>query len=438
MPLNPPRLRPHLLLLLSAVLLPAGLAAAADLPPKSWIDPDTGHRVIRLTDEPGSASLYFNDNSITPDGRYMVYLLPKGLGAVDLTTLATRHLVEGSVQAIVAGFKNPTFYYAKSSGRPNYSELWRVNVETGESRKVADLPRRASIFSINADETLAAGVITEGDAGLSPARARAAAPAKPAGPATSQGSLYQAASKEQMMADRLAAHYPEVLFTIDLRNGTVKELLHTTDWIDHIQFSPKDPTLFIYAHEGAWQKVDRLWSMRTDGSGNQLLHQRRLENETAGHEWWGADGQTVYYQLHYPPGMESSFVASYNFATGERIWYHYTPDQISIHHASSPDGKLFCGDGGDSKVHLANGSPWIFLYHPVLDSRNGTIGTDLIKGGYLKAEKLVNMAKTAIHGEHNYLLEPNAFFSADQKYIIFRSDMFGPTYAFAVEVAKAR
>ncbi len=227
------------LVLLATVFLPAGLVAAADLPPKSWIDPDTGHRVIRLTDEPGSASLYFNDNGFTPDGKKMVYLLPKGLGVVDLTTLTTRHLVEGSAQSIVAGRKNPTFYYAKSSGRSNYSELWCVNVDTGESHKVVDLPRRGSIFSINADETLAAGVYVEGDAGLSPAPAKkAAAPAKAAGPATSQGGLYQAVSKEQMMTDRLAARYPEVLFTIDLRDGTIKNLLRTTDWIDHIQFSP--------------------------------------------------------------------------------------------------------------------------------------------------------------------------------------------------------
>jgi oligogalacturonide lyase len=419
---------------LSAVLLPGGLTAAADLPPKSWIDSDTGHRVIRLTDEPGSASLYFNDNSFTPDGKEMVYLLPKGLGVVDLTTLATRHIVEGSVQAIVAGRKNPTFYYAKPSGRPYYSELWCVNVDTGESRKVVDLPRRAQIFSINADETLAAGVYVEGDAGLAPASGQTTAPTKTA---TASNGVYQAVTKEQNMAARLAARYPEVLFTIDLRDGTTKTLLQTTDWIDHIQFSPTDPTLFIYAHEGAWQKVDRLWSIRTDGTGNQLLHRRTLENETAGHEWWGADGQTVYYQLHYPPGMESSFVASYNVVTGERVWYHYTPDQISIHHSSSPDGKLFCGDGGDNQVHLANGSPWIFLCHPVLNRNNGTVGTNLIKGGYLKAEKLVNMAQTAIHGKHNYLLEPNAFFTPDQKYIVFRSDMFGPMYAFAVELAKA-
>src|SRR5580692_6179099 len=88
---------------LLAFSLPAGLVVAADLPPKSWIDPDTGHRVIRLTDEPGSASLYFNDNGFTPDGKKMVYLLPKGLGVVDLTMLAARH---------------------DGLDRSDYSELW--------------------------------------------------------------------------------------------------------------------------------------------------------------------------------------------------------------------------------------------------------------------------------------------------------------------------
>ncbi|HVW22464.1 MAG TPA: oligogalacturonate lyase family protein [Opitutaceae bacterium] len=404
--------------------------ARAALPPRSWIDPDTGHRVIRLTDEPGSASLYFNDNGYTPDGKRMVYLTPQGLSVVDLTTFKSRRLVEGRVQTIVAGRKNPTFYYTKRGSRRYCDELWCVDVDTAESRKVVDLPRRGTVFSINADETLAGGVYVEGDAGLTPESGNG-------GSSTSQGPLYQATSKEKYMADRLAARWPEVLFTIDLRTGQTKGLIRGTDWLDHLQFSPTDPTLLIYAHEGAWQKVDRLWLLRTDGSLNMLVHRRTMENETAGHEWWGADGQTIYYQLHYPPGMQSSFVASYNVATGERIWYHYTPDQISIHHNSSPDGKLFCGDGGDPAVHLANGSPWIFLLRPVLDRNNGTVGKDLIKGGYLVPEKLVNLQKTAIHGKHNYLLEPNPSFTPDGKYIVFRSDMFGPTYVFAVEVARA-
>ncbi len=39
--------------------------------------------------------------------------------------------------------------------------------------------------------------------------------------------------------------------------------------------------------------------------------------------------------------------------------------------------------------------------------------------------------------KHQYRLEPNPSFTPDQKWIVFRSNMFGPTYVFAVEVAKA-
>jgi oligogalacturonide lyase len=72
-------------------------------PPKSWIDPDTGHRIIRLTDQPGSASLYFNQNGYTADGRKMVYTTPNGISVLDLDTRATRPVVEGPVRVIVTG-----------------------------------------------------------------------------------------------------------------------------------------------------------------------------------------------------------------------------------------------------------------------------------------------------------------------------------------------
>ena len=32
-------------------------------PPTEWVDADTGHRVVRLSREPGSASLYFHQRS---------------------------------------------------------------------------------------------------------------------------------------------------------------------------------------------------------------------------------------------------------------------------------------------------------------------------------------------------------------------------------------
>ncbi len=87
---------------------------------------------------------------------------------------------------------------------------------------------------------------------------------------------------------------------------------------------------------------------------------------------------------------------------------------------------LLCGPAGQLALKT---------YEPAaLKPRNVTpkqMMTGLIKGGYLESEKLVNLSK------HNYRLEPNPSFTPDQKFIVFRSNMFGPDYAFAVEVAKA-
>jgi len=389
-------------------------------PPVSWIDPDTGHRVIRLTREPGSDSFYFNVNGYTPDGKRMAYSTPNGISVLNLETLQATQLVTGKARAIVVASKTPTLYYTRATTNQYFSELWCVNIDTGENRKIADLPRRAGVSTINADETLGAGTFIEGDANAGGAYDGTV----PLGKMTDVN-LGEPENKGEMMAQRLAAALPMTMFTINLQTGKIKTLLqHNTNWLNHLQFSPADPTLLMYCHEGSWQMVDRIWTIRTDGSHNQLIHKRSMENEIAGHEWWGADGETVFYQLHFPRGGHVSFIASYNVKTGQRVWLQYNPDQSSIHDNSSPDGKLYCGDGD-------NRSPWIFLFRPVILPNQRTLGRNLIKGGYLESEKLVNMTK------QNYRLEPNPSFTPDMKYIVFRSNMFGPDYAFAVEVAKA-
>src|ERR1041384_4734455 len=54
--------------------------------PKEWIDPETGHRVLRLTDEPGSQSLYFHQNPYTASGDKMVFTSPTGLYTYNFKT----------------------------------------------------------------------------------------------------------------------------------------------------------------------------------------------------------------------------------------------------------------------------------------------------------------------------------------------------------------
>ena len=68
----------------SLLLLSVLTASAQTVPPKEWVDPDTGHRIVRLTEEPDSASLYFNQNGYTPNGKRLVYTTPNGISVLDL------------------------------------------------------------------------------------------------------------------------------------------------------------------------------------------------------------------------------------------------------------------------------------------------------------------------------------------------------------------
>ena len=376
--------------------------------PTVWIDPDTGHRIHRLTNEPNSTGFYFNVNAYTPDGTQMVYSAPDGIHVLELAGGKTKLLVAGNVRTIVVGKKTPTIFYINNTDHQIYS----ANIQTGETRKLAALPPRASVSSVNADETLAAGTNRINPPGQS-------------------GPLVQPLNKAEMMEQRLAARLPLVLFTINLQTGEMTKLLHSTDWINHLLFSPADPTLLMYCHEGPWQKVDRIWTIRTDGTQNTLIHKRTMAKEIAGHEFWGIDGKTIWYDLQTPKG-EDFWLAGYNVETHERRWYHMTRNEWSIHFNVTADESLFCGDGGDpGQVARATDGEWIELFRPELLKNSGQDTPDLVKPGVFHSEHLVNMSK------HNYKLEPNVRFSTDHKMVIFTSNMFGPSYVFGVEVEKA-
>ena len=392
-------------------------------PPKSWVDPDTGHRVVRLTDEPGSASLYFNQNGYTADGKRLVYTTPDGISVLDLVTRQARQVVKGRVRLIDAGRKSQRVYYLRENA------AYFTDVDSGETKKIAALPPRGGISTVNADETLLAGTYIEG-AGQDYNNQRPAAGV--AAPAAQGHPLDQPRNKGQMMENRLAARLPMALYTLNIQTGEVKTIHRATDWLNHLLFSPTDPTLLMFCHEGPWHKVDRIWSMRTDGSQIKKLHTRTMAMEIFGHEFWAPDGKTIWYDLQTPRG-EDFWLATYDVASGSRRQYHLARNEWSIHFNVSKDGSMLTGDGGDpGQVARAPDGQWIYLFRPELLENKGLDNQEFVRPGVLRAEKLVNMAK------HQYRLEPNVSFTPDQKWVVFRSNMFGPTYVFAVEVAKAK
>jgi oligogalacturonide lyase len=408
------------------LVLPAIAAAtllAADAPPKTWIDPETGHRVVRLTEEPNSASLYFNQNGYTADGKKMVYTTPQGIHVFNLETKEAKQVVAGRARIIVTGHKTQSVYYIRGE------EVFATDVDTLATRTIGKLPRRGSVATVNADETLLAGTYIEGDGVDYNQQAGQQAQAQPN---NQLQNLLQPLNKGQMMEQRLAAKLPMAMFTLNAKTGEVKVIHRATDWLNHLEFSPTDPSLLMFCHEGPWHKVDRIWTIHTDGSSLNKIHTRTMAMEIFGHEFWSQDGKTIWYDLQTPRG-EDFWLAGYNVQNGARTWYHLQRDEWSIHFNVTKDGKLFCGDGGDpGQVAKAKDGQWIYLFRPELLESRGVNQRDFVQPGVLRAEKLVNMAK------HNYRLEPNVSFTPDSKWVVFRSNILGDTYAFAVEVAKAQ
>lgn len=117
---------------LLAMFLFSNCAAVRSLGPREWMDRDTGHRVVRVSDEAGSRSLYFTQHAFLRDGR-LVYSSPSGIRAVDLDSRKTETLVAEKAKLIEVGRKDGRVYYRK--GRT----LCVYDPQTHEQREIATL-----------------------------------------------------------------------------------------------------------------------------------------------------------------------------------------------------------------------------------------------------------------------------------------------------------
>lgn len=424
----------------AAVLLCLGARSPApsDDPPTDWIDPDTGHRVVRLSVEPGSQTLYFHDNAYTPDGDKYVFSSPSGIMLVDVTSLGTSPpkpalIVPSAGGAYVARRTREVYFTrrppgaARQAGGAAPSPVYAYNVDTRQTRVVPHARRTL----INADETFTVTPVrAEDPTGRTPRPAPR--PARPQlarmFPGKTMAELtpaqQYAVTKEEGLARRALDPEGMAFVFTDLKTGRADTTGYQYGWLNHMQFNPKDPDLLLYCHEGTWHEVDRIWTIRTDGSGMTLRHKRSMDMEIAGHEFWSWDGRTIWYDLQ-TPRSEVFWIAGVNVATGAHTRYKVDRDAWSVHYNVSRDDSLFMGDGGDeTQVAFSPNGRWINLF---------TVQRD----GTLKREKLVNMAK------HNYVtgrggVEPNGSITPDKRWVIFTGNFHGERHVYAVATARAR
>jgi oligogalacturonide lyase len=371
--------------------------------PTEWIEPSTGHKVVRLTRSgTENMSFYFHNKPFLKSkdgaGYIMVYYgkinNTRQLFTIDLNTLENVQITDGvgrKYGEIIAPINREVVYQIGDS-------VMATNVDTRQTRLIHVFPKGlgARIFSMNSNETLIAGKYNEGN--------------------KVQDILLEYPEKHDYFSRIYNAKIKHSLFILNVQTHEMKVIHEENDWTNHIQFSPTDPDLLMYCHEGPWHKVDRIWTINVKTGENKLMHKRTMDMEIAGHEFFSPDGKTIWFDLQQPRSV-TFYLAGVDLATGMEKKYSLSRDEWSIHYNISPDQNLFCGDGGDSsQVAKAKNGRWIYLFRP--------------QGHRFVSERLVNMQN------HGYKLEPNVHFSPDGKWVIFRSNMHGETYIYAVELKK--
>ncbi len=377
--------------------------------PNEWIDKDTGHKVFKLTRREGrNSSFYFHNNPFIgnemvfcggdkpfqgddmtafsgPADRLQMY-------AVDLKTLDIRQLTHEPFNVkteIVCPATHEIFYQ-------HHDTVFALNTDKLTRRIITVMPEalRGGIVTVNADGTMLAGKLDDPE---------------------ERKILREHPKKSDFFNLIFNARLKKTLFTIDTRNGVVDTIYSERAWLNHLQFSPTDPTLLMFCHEGPWHEVDRIWTIDVVKRGKpQLIHKRTMHREIAGHEWWGADGKHIYFDLQKPRG-ETFFVGKTNVYTGEEQDYELQRHEWSVHFVSSWDETILAGDGG-SKTSVAHSPEGQWIYKFEYD------------GSKFKTTRLVNMKN------HDYKLEPNIHFSPDQRWVIFRANFEGTENVYAVEL----
>jgi oligogalacturonide lyase len=404
------------------VLLAGAIAAEGQTnpAPAEWIDADTGHRVVRISPWPGSSSLYFHQNTYTPEGDKMIFDAPGGIAAVDLKTLSSGppkvEIVVTNGRALAMAAKTREVYFRLQGA------LYAANVDTRAVREVF----RGRVIAVNCDETVVVNTVTVNNPPESvpkPAPRKILPQRERMFPGRKDLSPEEEASarKEDRLARRLENPRGMAFVFTTLKTGQSVTNGHQYAWLNHLQFSPTDPSLLLYCHEGTWHEVDRIWTIRTDGTKQQLRHKRTMDMEIAGHEFWSHDGKTIWFDLQTPRSKEF-WLAGVNLETGKETRYKLERDWWSVHYNVARDGKLFAGDGGDpGQVAFAKDGKWINLFRPQ-------------PNGGITRERLVNISKQDFYGGSG---EPNVSLTPDGKWVVFRANIHGAVQVYAAEVAKA-
>ncbi|MDQ7817387.1 MAG: TonB family protein [Melioribacteraceae bacterium] len=351
---------------------------------ETWTDPEFGHEITKWTSEEfESWHLYFNVESFIDENNLIIY--STRAGGINLFRL---NLLDGTI-------KQFTYHKGRVGSVwhiPELKKVWyeiensirELNYETMEDKLVfSDDKVDIRAFTVTCDSKYLINSINKNPGW----------------------------SKDNSTG-------PYAIMRYDFEKKEVKQISPDYGFtINHLQASPTDPNLVIYAWQHQYREDGagivgntpiRIWWLNVNGNdGGPVIPQEFGLHRT--HEFWLYDGSRIGYSARYMfgPNQGKQFLGSCKYDGSDNFMF-------------------------DAPVGPAHSQIYKDNKHWVADQNDGMILTlwTFERDKVLKEEKLFRH-NSSWDGQPGH---PHPHFSPDGKYIVFGTDMSGSPQVYTVKI----
>ncbi len=242
-------------------------------------DPLTGRKIVKLTNSPDcdNVHLYFTENAFTRGGKEIFFTSDRDTPGID--NVFTVNRVTGIITRITAytdvGISQLTKDPSSTVILYNHGrDVVLHSLVTGEKQVLYTFPEdfRPGRLSLNCDHTMVGALMNE-DVQV-------------------EHGINYAGFEEKMYKVKRS----RIIFIPlkDGKAGTPYTGVRDTCELGHLQFSPTDPNLCMYCHEGPWHLImQRIFIVDTD-TLEVFPCFRQNKEDSVGHEFWTRDGKVFF------------------------------------------------------------------------------------------------------------------------------------------------
>jgi oligogalacturonide lyase len=367
---------------------------------KSYVDEVTGLTVTVLTSSDASdAKPYQTHTTWTADGQWIVFRSDRGQDDRGQQAFVVHETTGDIVQltddprtrtgSLNLARKSMKMYYMRGGPQrrrrgesattepPTPLELVELNIGTLLADSLADAIRAPAIyerviallpsdlrdsggFALDADEKVAYWGVAPADSPLPPRRQRRrrAATSEIGDPIPSRDELLERNTDPNETRDAARARFeaggrgPGGIRSIDLLTGEVATVIDVDFRMGHVQTNPWQPGEIVYCHETGGDAPQRIWTVRSDGTGNRPLYVE-TPDEWVTHETVATRDEVMFNVMGHLPYMREkpTGIGVLNLRTGQMKLLGQVEEDMGRgrqggfwHCNGSPDGCWAVGD----------------------------------------------------------------------------------------------